>query len=579
MLGYVHAAESFSAQLVTREDLSRRTLEAVMNAHRAHHPEFLGEYVADKEGHSLLHQFLNGEFAETHVNYADRDYFAELLRSKRTVVSQAAIGRVSHMLSVQIVAPMLDKQRGLVGFTCSSVDLGAITNQAKQSVRGMSNGRVVIIDSAGQIIADSSGAKGANPPTVTHLRIFATVTGEGSNIRVGNDELGRAVRGAAVGLKSPISGWRAIAISPKATIDANARRMMLQTGTVGLLLIFVTLGLAAWVAAWISRPLRALASTAQAATHGELASMPPLLRGVPQEMAQLTLSVRSMITSLRDYTRDLESEVAARTESLSVTNRELTAAVATIQQNEQRIVEDIAKARLFQEKMLPQVPVRPDLEISISYTPLQQVSGDIFDVVEIQEQHLRIFVADAVGHGVQASMRTILLKSAYDRIKFRQPSPEAVLGALNDFLVQQFPDGDLHCSASCVDIRLGPGRAELVYANAANGPIFVFAPGQPARELYAAGPLLGVDRIEPLVCTQSYLNSGQLLLIPTDGLIEQANEQRERFEGALSKFAVEPADTAESFRARLMANFERFRGAQPVGDDVTFIVVRLRRPT
>src|ERR1017187_6036517 len=141
--------------------------------------------------------------------------------------------------------------------------------------------------------------------------------------------------------------------------------------------------------------------------------MPDILRGVPFEMAQLTQSVRSMITSLREHTQDLESQVALRTEALSLANRELTIAVETIRENEQKIRDDISKARLFQKKMLPAVLVREDMDIAIQYRPLEQVSGDIFDIVEVSENWMRIFIADAIGHGVQASMRTILLKSAY----------------------------------------------------------------------------------------------------------------------------------------------------------------------
>ena len=126
MLGYVHAAESFSAQLEARNRLDRETLESVMEAHRASHSQFLGSYVADKDGVALLNQMGRGKFLETQLNYADRDYYSKLIETKRAVVSRAAIGRMTRVLSVQIVAPIFDRQHTLVGFTCSSVDLGTM---------------------------------------------------------------------------------------------------------------------------------------------------------------------------------------------------------------------------------------------------------------------------------------------------------------------------------------------------------------------------------------------------------------------------------------------------------------------
>src|SRR6202142_2259889 len=345
MLSYLHAAESFSEQVTASGDLKREALQPVMNAHLIHHPEFLGAYVASAEGTSLLRQYSNGQVSETHISYADRDYFGDLVRTKRAVISRAGVGRATHVWTVQVVAPIFDNGGNFAGYTCSSVDLAAIANQAKQSVRGMTSGRLVIFDSQGQKIADSSGDSSLKQPASDRLSIFAPVAPGRRELRIGEDENHQAIRGIAVGLPFPIAGWRVVAVSPQVSIDAQARRVKYQTATAAIILILLALGLSAWVATWISRPLRALAATAEAVTNGEFQGMPDILRGVPFEMAQLTQSVRSMITSLREHTQDLESQVALRTEALSLANRELTIAVATIRQNEQRIRDDIEIGR------------------------------------------------------------------------------------------------------------------------------------------------------------------------------------------------------------------------------------------
>jgi serine phosphatase RsbU (regulator of sigma subunit) len=492
------------------------------------------------------------------------------------VVSRAAIGRVTRVLSVQVVAPIFDKQKTMIGFTCSSVDLGKIANQIKQSARGIPAGRIVVIDSAGQLIADSEGKYGDDLVHENNSALFAPVTSAGE-VRQGVDEQHRQVRGAAVGLPEPVLGWRAIAIVPEATIEANARRMMVETATVAVVLSLILLGIAAWLAEWISRPLRTLAATTVAISQGEYSTLPGGLRGLPHEMAQLTFSVRNMISKLRRHARELESEVAARTESLSHANKELTRAIATIRENEDLLREDIANARLFQEKMLPTIPERTDLEFATYYRPLQQISGDIFDVAEISGSHVRVLVADATGHGVQASMRTILLKSIYDRLKHHYAGASTTLEALNETLVQQFPDGDLHCTATCVDLQITNRGVDVVYANAANGPVYLFTPEAPAFEWYEAGPLLGVDVAEIATLAPQTMKPGQLLLIASDGLFEQSNVRRERFEIELRRMVLDASETAEGFSKRLVSSFNDFRREQPVGDDITFIVVRYKR--
>ncbi|HEY5960069.1 MAG TPA: PP2C family protein-serine/threonine phosphatase [Polyangiaceae bacterium] len=136
---------------------------------------------------------------------------------------------------------------------------------------------------------------------------------------------------------------------------------------------------------------------------------------------------------------------------------------------------DIEKARHFQESMLPRFTARLGVDLTFHFAPLARVGGGIYDVSEISKRHIRCFMGDVTGHGIQASMRTILLKSAYDRIKTHHSDPSATLNILNRYLVREFPDGDLYCTACCVDIHLNPEGAELVYANAGSAPLFVFS--------------------------------------------------------------------------------------------------------
>ena len=66
------------------------------------------------------------------------------------------------------------------------------------------------------------------------------------------------------------------------------------------------------------------------------------------------------------------------------------------------------------------------------------VGGDIYDIFQPSSEHYRVFIAGATGHGVQASLRTIVIKSEYDRLKHAHGSPETLLAELNQRLVSQY---------------------------------------------------------------------------------------------------------------------------------------------
>jgi serine phosphatase RsbU (regulator of sigma subunit) len=576
MLGFARASESFSKQVAAVPKLELEGLRVALEAHVSPHPEFLGAYVANESATSLLYHGQDHKFVPGGTNYRDRDYYRELVATRHTAISRVQLGRFTKTASVHIAAPVLDERANFLGFTCTSLDLGQITEQAKTTVKGMADGRVVLLDAEGRIIADSSGNPGAEPRDVSRVELFRKLASGRAETRMGVDDAGRRVRAAAVGLLTPVPGWRAIAMTPQSTIDAQGRMVRNQTALLALLLILAALGLAAWLAAWFARPLRSLAATADTVTRGKFTdSLPAMAPNAPREVAQLTEAVRSMIFKLRENARGLEGLVEARTRELSRTNRELESALSTIREKERSIHEDIEKARLFQERMLPPLPAALGLEIAVHYAPLAQVSGDIYDLVELRAGQLRLFVADATGHGVQASMRTIYLKSAYDRVKLERADPSTVLARLNEQLVNEFPDGELHSEASCVDLERVPTGLQVSYSSAGSTPLFVLSENAPAREQYVGGPLLGVEHMAWPKSEHFHVATGELLLICSDGLLEQWNAERARFDTELAKFRLTRDESAADTLARLLSAFQRFRGSEPLADDLTLIAVRV----
>ena len=575
MVSYVHASESFAAQVALLAEPTRAALTPVLDMHVAHHPEFIGAYVADAGGKSLLHVFANRQFADGGHDYSDRDYYQEILRTGKTAISHVQIGRVTKVLSVNVASPVHNASGALSGITCSPVDLRAITEQAKATVRGMLGGRLVIVDGEGQKIADSGSLASAQTLDLSKLPLFAELAPGQRELRQGLDDLREAERAAAVGLGAPVARWRVIALTPQRVVDAHARQIRNQTIALSLVLVLAALVLSAWLSGWLARPLRALAATAEAVQRDDHAPLPSVSSGAPREIAQLTQSIAQMILALRGHAENLEALVRARTEQLSESNGELSGALAKIRDNERRIYEDIEQARLFQERMLPVLPSVPRLELAVHYAPLERVSGDIYDLALIAPDRLRVFLADATGHGVQASMRTILLKTAYDRLRPLHADPARLLEALNAYLVGEFPGGELHCTCCCLDFVLREDEIEVLYANGGNPPLFVLTPGLPEREVYAGGPLLGAELLPWPAADRFRLEPGQLLLVCSDELSEQTNAQRVRFDGQLSTLQLDRAANAATAIASLKRDFDDFRGDSNVVDDVTLLAVRV----
>jgi hypothetical protein len=77
-----------------------------------------------------------------------------------------------------------------------------------------------------------------------------------------------------------------------------------------------------------------------------------------------------------------------------------------------RIHDELHLAASVQKEMLPRRLPTPDgVQFAVLFRPAGYVSGDIYDVVELDDEgrFIGFFIADAVGHGVPAALMTMVI--------------------------------------------------------------------------------------------------------------------------------------------------------------------------
>jgi sigma-B regulation protein RsbU (phosphoserine phosphatase) len=192
-----------------------------------------------------------------------------------------------------------------------------------------------------------------------------------------------------------------------------------------------------------------------------------------------------------------------------------------LQEANHQIDQELELARRLQESFLPQsLPQVPGVRFAVKYKPFAQVGGDFYDVFRLDEQHLGFYVADAMGHGVPASLLTIFVKKGV-RAKeingqsYRLVPPTDGLERLNrDLIAQQIPDLPfitmIYMLFNFTDGTLQFSRAGHPY------PLYVPKHGKPTL-WQLEGSLLGV--FETTFRLQTHrLQLGDKLLLYTDGM-------------------------------------------------------------
>lgn len=185
-----------------------------------------------------------------------------------------------------------------------------------------------------------------------------------------------------------------------------------------------------------------------------------------------------------------------------------------------RVEQELELARRIQRSFLPHtLPVLPGTRFAVHYRPCGRVGGDFYDVFRLDENHVGFYVADAMGHGVPASLLTIFLKKAI-RAKdisgkdYRLVPPNEVLQRLNrDLLDQGLADAPF---ITMVYALFNYQDGSLQFARAGHPyPLRIPTEGDP--ELWKIeGSLLGVFETQ-FNMRSLHLDPGDKLLFYTDG--------------------------------------------------------------
>jgi PAS domain S-box-containing protein len=234
---------------------------------------------------------------------------------------------------------------------------------------------------------------------------------------------------------------------------------------------------------------------------------------------------------------------------------------------------DLSEAAAFQRAMLPSLDAvrAPGLAVHACYEPAEVVGGDLYDVSPGPRGGVRALLADTVGHGVQASLRTMVLKTLYERHKSVAATPSELLARLNADAVAMQPGRPMRFAACCFDLTPTPGGgARLRFANGGQCPLVILR-GAEAIELYEAGPFVGMTADAAWVDGEADLRPGDRLFAYSDGLVEQWSPEGEKAdEGAVLAALGREGELGAVMRAAV-EGLGAFRGGRALPDDLTLL--------
>jgi sigma-B regulation protein RsbU (phosphoserine phosphatase) len=94
----------------------------------------------------------------------------------------------------------------------------------------------------------------------------------------------------------------------------------------------------------------------------------------------------------------------------------------------EKLKEDIEFAKQIQRKTLPKDRIYWNaVKTYSSYFPSEDLGGDLFDIVKVNDDSIVFYIADVSGHGVRSSLLTIFLRQVIRGMKALAVDPTAAL--------------------------------------------------------------------------------------------------------------------------------------------------------
>jgi phosphoserine phosphatase RsbU/P len=241
---------------------------------------------------------------------------------------------------------------------------------------------------------------------------------------------------------------------------------------------------------------------------------------------------------------------------------------------------DLQIAKEIQAWLLPaNPPAVPGLEIAFATRPANTVAGDYYDVFACpgsasSGETFLIAVADVAGKSIPAAMLMATFQASLKTLSTTPGPLVELVGRMNAYACSNSQNGRRFTTTFIAEYN--PELRTLNYVNAGhNNPILRRQSGNIER-LQIGGVPLGILENAPYESGSVTLQTGDWLVIFTDGVVEAENQQQEEYGEARLFWVLQTGLTyaPAALLNYILSDLDRFVANAPQHDDVTLMLLR-----
>jgi len=239
-----------------------------------------------------------------------------------------------------------------------------------------------------------------------------------------------------------------------------------------------------------------------------------------------------------------------------------------------RLEGQLEVARQVQLELLPaDDPKLEGFDICAYNFSTEEVSGDYYDWVSIYEDQIGLVIADVSGKGVPAALLMAFLRASLRAAIHIGYAPHISMAKVNYLLWESIERNQFVTAFYGV---LDASNRTLAYTNAGHNPPLLMNADGTAHFMERGGLPLGMFRNTRYYEYYQAIESGQILVLYTDGVTEAQNPKGEEYGRDRLEKAVRANRnlSARDLITTIQQDVDSWTDGRGASDDMTFFIIK-----
>ncbi len=234
----------------------------------------------------------------------------------------------------------------------------------------------------------------------------------------------------------------------------------------------------------------------------------------------------------------------------------------------------------IQRAILPRTKVdNPLLDLAHYYQPAKTMGGDFYDFNINPEGTSHFSIADVSGKSLPAALFMALASSIVRTVFQTEKLPSLILKMANELIYQNSEGGmfvtmfltSYDAPAKTLSYSSAGHNRQILLKNGSNEPVYLSAKGKPLGILPSSEGHVYEEK-------SIGMESGDILVLYTDGVVESINPQNEEY--GMDRFLdilYQNRDVSvATITEKVYADVLEFCGTEPQFDDFTLMIIRIK---